>query len=237
MNIFTNNDYKKIQAWLKANAIKDSDLENADVLGGEDIFTLVQDGQNKKVSLNAVKEFSIKDLQEDVKKNYSKKSNTIRHLSLSPSADENGMSLLLEGEYDDSINGSHLFGPHNIILPYATENKAGVMSPEDKKAIVENKNNIEKLSLDVSALFTYEGTMNLPFTDFVNFCKINLYAGNAPVKYIPDETNADHFILERSIITYYGSGITAKRECASVYRTGSNTVKTSDIRTKNYELP
>ena len=26
MNIFTKDDYRKIQAWLKANSIKDSDL-------------------------------------------------------------------------------------------------------------------------------------------------------------------------------------------------------------------
>lgn len=77
----------------------------------------------------------ISDTIDDVEKNYSKKSNTIRHLTLSPSATENGMSLLLEGEYDDSIDGSHLFGPHNIILPYATESKAGIMSPEDKSKI------------------------------------------------------------------------------------------------------
>lgn len=104
-------------------------------------------------------------------------------------------------------------------------------------SIAELNDNIEKLSLDVSPLFVYGGTMNLAFTDFVNFCKINLYAGNAPVKYIPDENNADHFILERSIVTYYGSGITAKRECASVYRTGSSSIKTSEIRTNTYELP
>lgn len=216
-------------------------------------------------------------LYDDVEKDYSKKSNTLRHLTLSSSATANSLSLLLEGEYDDSVQGSHLLGPHNIILPYATESKAGVMSPEDKKAIVENKNNIEtlglitaqgfqgvdesiarlrketnegiaevnnridtgieKLSLDVSALFEVGGTMTLPFTDFANFSKINLYAGTAPVLYIPDRNNADHFILERSIIIYSGSGITAERACASVFRTGSTTVKTSEIRNKNYELP
>lgn len=216
-------------------------------------------------------------LYDDVEKNYSKKSNTLRHLTLSSSATANGMSLLLEGEYDDSVQGSHILGPHNIILPNATENNAGMMTSEDKKAILENKNNIEslglitaqgfqgvdesiakvkqdtntaiaevnnridtgieKLSLDVSALFEFGGTMNLPFTDFANFSKINLYAGTAPVLYIPDRNNADHFILERSIITYYGSGITAERACASVFRTGSTTVKTSEIRNKNYDLP
>ena len=30
MNIFTNDDYRKIQAWLKANAIKDSELTSVD---------------------------------------------------------------------------------------------------------------------------------------------------------------------------------------------------------------
>lgn len=76
-------------------------------------------------------------LYDDVEKNYSKKSNTLRHLTLSSSATANGMSLLLEGEYDDSVQGSHILGPHNIILPYATESKAGIMSPEDKKALTQ----------------------------------------------------------------------------------------------------
>lgn len=77
----------------------------------------------------------ISDTIDDVEENYSKKSNTIRHLTLSPSASGNGLFLLLEGEYDDSVQGSHILGPHNIILPYATESKAGVMSPEDKSKI------------------------------------------------------------------------------------------------------
>jgi hypothetical protein len=76
-------------------------------------------------------------LYDDVEENYSRKSNTLRHLTLSPIATANSMSLLLEGEYDDSVQGSHLLGPDNIILPYATESKAGVMSPEDKKALTQ----------------------------------------------------------------------------------------------------
>jgi hypothetical protein len=69
---------------------------------------------------------------EDIEKNYSKKSNTIRHFSLSPIATEKSLSLLLEGEYDDSNQGSHILGPDNIILPYATTTAAGVMSANDK---------------------------------------------------------------------------------------------------------
>ena len=43
MNIFTNDDYRKIQAWLKANAIKDSDLEQSETtIPDEDIITIVQ---------------------------------------------------------------------------------------------------------------------------------------------------------------------------------------------------
>lgn len=223
MNIFTNNDYKKIQAWLKANAIKDSDLETADVLRSEDIFTIVQNGKNKKTSLNVIKEFLatsnihdeinsfIKNLQDQARSNEEnilKNKNTIEALGLITAQGFQGV--------DESI---------------------AEVRKEINASIAEINGNIEKLSLDVSALFVYGGTMNLAFTDFINFCKTNLYAGNAPVKYIPDETNADHFILERSVITYFGSGITAKRECASVYRTGSNVVKTSEIRIKTYELP
>ena len=43
MNIFTNDDYRKIQAWLKANAIKDSDLTSVDdAIPEEDTLVLVQ---------------------------------------------------------------------------------------------------------------------------------------------------------------------------------------------------
>ena len=83
MNIFTNNDYRKIQAWLKANSIKDSDLTSVnDTIPEEDTLVLVQkiNGilSNVKISIknllnstlrkviidtiiaNAVKEFSKK---------------------------------------------------------------------------------------------------------------------------------------------------------------------------------
>lgn len=43
MNIFTKDDYRKIQAWLKANAIKDSDLISVDsTIPEEDTLVLVQ---------------------------------------------------------------------------------------------------------------------------------------------------------------------------------------------------
>ena len=43
MNIFTNDDYRKIQAWLQANAIKDSDLTSVDdTIPEEDTLVLVQ---------------------------------------------------------------------------------------------------------------------------------------------------------------------------------------------------
>lgn len=43
MNIFTNDDYRKIQAWLKANAIKDSDLAQSEsTIPDKDIITIVQ---------------------------------------------------------------------------------------------------------------------------------------------------------------------------------------------------
>ena len=56
MNIFTNDDYRRIQAWLKANAIKDSDLISVDnTIPEEDTLVLVQkvDGtlSNVKISI------------------------------------------------------------------------------------------------------------------------------------------------------------------------------------------
>lgn len=199
-------------------------------------------------------------LYDDVEKNYSKKSNTIRHITLSPDASANGLSLLLEGEYDDSDQGSHLLGPHNIILPYATESKAGVMSPEDKTAILENKRDIETLglitaqgfqgvdetilkleqaiksvSVNVSALFTVGGSMDGTLATLaLNY----LHANGATVRCMPiaDGNSQNKVVLERHIITYYGSGLTARRDCAIV--TASNgKLTTSEIRIKNYELP
>ena len=41
MNIFTNDDYRRIQAWLKANAIKDSDFAiSEDTVPDEDILVI-----------------------------------------------------------------------------------------------------------------------------------------------------------------------------------------------------
>lgn len=43
MNIFTNDDYRRIQAWLKANAIKDSDFASSDsTIPDEDILVITQ---------------------------------------------------------------------------------------------------------------------------------------------------------------------------------------------------
>lgn len=43
MNIFTNDDYRRIQAWLKANAIKDSDFAvSEDIVPNEDILVITQ---------------------------------------------------------------------------------------------------------------------------------------------------------------------------------------------------
>lgn len=43
MNIFTNDDYRRIQAWLKANAIKDSDFAiSEDTVPDEDILVITQ---------------------------------------------------------------------------------------------------------------------------------------------------------------------------------------------------
>lgn len=43
MNIFTNDDYRRIQAWLKANAIKDSDFEiSEETIPDEDILVITQ---------------------------------------------------------------------------------------------------------------------------------------------------------------------------------------------------
>lgn len=53
----TNNDYRKIQAWLKANAIKDSELEAAVSVSDSDSMAIVQNGQSKKLSFRTIKDF------------------------------------------------------------------------------------------------------------------------------------------------------------------------------------
>lgn len=49
---FTQEDYRKIENWLKQNAIKDSDFSFATSLTGEEFITLLQDGSNKKTTLD-----------------------------------------------------------------------------------------------------------------------------------------------------------------------------------------
>lgn len=63
-----------------------------------------------------------------------------------------------------------------------------------------------------------------------------LHAGGASVACLPMAGVTNKVVLERSIITYYGSGLTARRECAIVtFNDGMLT--TSEVRTNNYDLP
>lgn len=57
MSNLTNNDYRKIQAWLKTNAVKDTELETAKTVFNSDITTVVQEGKNKKITLKDLKKF------------------------------------------------------------------------------------------------------------------------------------------------------------------------------------
>lgn len=58
----------------------------------------------------------IQELYDDVEKNYSKRSDSINHFTITPTVTSDNLSLLYEGIYADSVNGNHLFGPHNIEL-------------------------------------------------------------------------------------------------------------------------
>ena len=62
MNIFTNDDYKRIQAWLKANAMKDSDFPLITELVGGETMTILSQGKNKR--------FPIKQLEKLAKNAY-----------------------------------------------------------------------------------------------------------------------------------------------------------------------
>ena len=58
MNIFTNDDYRRIQAWLKANAIKDSDLPLITKLVGEETMTILSQGGNKRFPLKQLEKLA-----------------------------------------------------------------------------------------------------------------------------------------------------------------------------------
>ena len=50
--VFTQEDYIKIQQWLSRNSIKDTEFNEANIpFNGEEIVTIVQGNQNKKVFL------------------------------------------------------------------------------------------------------------------------------------------------------------------------------------------
>ena len=52
--LFTQEDYKKIENWLKARAIKDSEFTEASSLDGDDYVVITQDGENKKVTIESI---------------------------------------------------------------------------------------------------------------------------------------------------------------------------------------
>lgn len=56
MNIFTNDDYRRIQAWLKANSVKDSELPHFTSENGSEKIAILQDGKNVLITLNELKQ-------------------------------------------------------------------------------------------------------------------------------------------------------------------------------------
>lgn len=51
--IFTKEDYKKIERYLKANSVKDSEFQDALPIDGDEIFVVTQDGHNRKVNIKS----------------------------------------------------------------------------------------------------------------------------------------------------------------------------------------
>lgn len=49
---FTEEDYRKIEKWLSARSVKDTDLKHADSVDGTEKIPIVQDGVNKVITLN-----------------------------------------------------------------------------------------------------------------------------------------------------------------------------------------
>jgi hypothetical protein len=46
---FTQEDFKKIQDWLNRHGVKDTELPKANNIEGDEIITVVQNGNNKKL--------------------------------------------------------------------------------------------------------------------------------------------------------------------------------------------
>lgn len=51
---FTQEDYRKIEAWLKSRAVKDSEFMQASPLNGKEWVAILQDGHNKKIKLDSL---------------------------------------------------------------------------------------------------------------------------------------------------------------------------------------
>lgn len=102
-----------------------------------------------------------------------------------------------------------------------------------KDSTEENAKDIADIRIDVSPLFAAGGTMTGTLYLLVQSV---LHAGGASVACLPMAESTNKVVLERSIITYYGSGLTARRECAIVTYNGG-TLTTSEVRTHNYNLP
>lgn len=56
MLIFTNDDYRRIQSWLKANSVKDSELPHFTSENGSEKIAILQDGKNVLITLNELKQ-------------------------------------------------------------------------------------------------------------------------------------------------------------------------------------
>mgnify|MGYP006375546343 CR=1 FL=1 len=120
-------------------------------------------------------------------------------------------------------------GVENLVSDYDAE----ILAINDRADELEKA--IKSVSVNVSALFTVGGSMEGTLATLaLNY----LTANGATVRCMPiaDGNSQNKVVLERHIITYYGSGLTARRDCAIV--TASNgKLTTSEVRIKNYELP
>ena len=58
---FTQEDYRKIEAWLQARAVKDTDFNDSTVLTGNEEVAIVQDGENRITTLKNIVSLAIPD--------------------------------------------------------------------------------------------------------------------------------------------------------------------------------
>ena len=155
---FTQEDYKKIENWLKERAVKDTDFNYAGGINGEEYVVIVQNGKNKKVSIKDI--LNIIEIDSSLNEN---SENPIQNKVVATAIKE--IRGALESKVDKVI-GKQLSTED---FTTAFKRKLESLNNYDDTKISED---IEKLKSDLNTLLNGDVTEAIEsFNEIINFLK------------------------------------------------------------------